>query len=181
MVYHKHQRVAMVDALYLTKYNHLLNSMVLLIIKQHRYGPKQVGKMSELIALLRKLYNLLLTKDVIGNMIWIYFGSAAETFFIVQVKDWLSCLVFSRVVRDKLSTVLSTVDSTRYDDKVKRNRAQREKIANYVAVKRKAKPTELNAGDDVLVKHNSYERQIDKLLSKWFVYCNQDDPVCNYC
>ena len=30
--------------------------------KLHRYGPEKIGKLSELIALLRKLYNLLLTK-----------------------------------------------------------------------------------------------------------------------
>ena len=47
---------------------HFFKSMVLPIIALHCYGPKQVSKLSELMALLRKLYNLLLTKDVIGNM-----------------------------------------------------------------------------------------------------------------
>ena len=50
-----------------------LKSMVLPIIDLHRYDPKQIGKLSQLIALLRKLYNMLLTKDVIGNMNWIRF------------------------------------------------------------------------------------------------------------
>ena len=36
--------------------------------KINRYGSKQMDRLSDLIALLRKLYNLLLTKDVIGNM-----------------------------------------------------------------------------------------------------------------
>ena len=27
----------------------------------------------------------------------------------------------------------------------------------------------------------SYERQIDKLLEKWFAYCNQSERTCNYC
>ena len=40
----------------------------------------------------------------------------------------LSLLLFSRVVRDKLTTVPSTVDRSRHDDVVKRNRAQKEKM-----------------------------------------------------
>ena len=43
------------------------------IIKLHRYGPKQMGKSSKLIALSPKVYNPLLTKDVFGNMNWIRF------------------------------------------------------------------------------------------------------------
>ena len=40
----------------------------------------------------------------------------------------LSLLLFSRVVRDKLTTVPSTVNRSRHDDVVKRNRAQKEKM-----------------------------------------------------
>ena len=79
------------DNLHLMKWNHFLKSMVLPIIEPHRYDPKQIRKLSELIALLKKLYNLLLTKDVIGNMDWVRFSKATEIPLIVQqVKPRLS-------------------------------------------------------------------------------------------
>ena len=57
-----------------------------------------------------------------------------------------SFLLFSRTVRDKLPTVSGTVDCSRHDDEVKRNRAQKEKMKTYADAKRRAKPTELKAG-----------------------------------
>ena len=73
MVYQKHSRVKMEGNLHLMKWNLFLKSMVLPILELHHYGPRRMGKLSELIALLRKLYKLLLTKAVIGNMNWIRF------------------------------------------------------------------------------------------------------------
>ena len=73
MVYQKHLRVTMEGNLHLMKWSPFLKSMVLPILELHRYEPRQMGKLSELIALLRKLYKLLLTKAVIGNMNWIRF------------------------------------------------------------------------------------------------------------
>ena len=64
-----------------------------------------------------------------------------------------SFLLFSRAVRDKLPTVSGTVDGSRHDNAVKRNRTQKEKMKTYVDAKRRAKPTELKAGDNVSVKH----------------------------
>ena len=75
-----------------------------------------------------------------------------------------SFLLFSRTIRDKLPTVPGTVDGSRHDDAVKRNRAQKEKMKTYADAKRRAKPTELKAGDDVLVKHTGMK---DKLTSYW--------------
>ena len=75
-----------------------------------------------------------------------------------------SFLPFSRTVRDKLPTVPGTEDVSRHDDAVKRNRAQKEKMRTYADMKRRAKPTELKAGDDVLVKHTGTK---DKLTSYW--------------
>ena len=50
-----------------------------------------MGKLSDLITLLRKLYNLQSTKDVIGNINWIHSCRATETLFIAQqVKRRLS-------------------------------------------------------------------------------------------
>ena len=60
------------DNLHLMKWNNFLKSMVLPIIELYCYGPKQMGKLSKSIALLTKLYNLLLMKAVIGNMNWIH-------------------------------------------------------------------------------------------------------------
>ena len=48
-----------------------------------------------------------------------------------------SFILFSRVFRDKLPTVPSTVDGSRHDDAVKRNRAENEKKKTYANVKRK--------------------------------------------
>ena len=57
------------------------------------YGPSRMGKLSKLIALLRKLCMLLLRKAVIGNMNWIRLCWATETLPIVrQVKRCLSFL-----------------------------------------------------------------------------------------
>ena len=50
-----------------------LKSMVLIIIELHRYDPKQMSRLRELMVLLRKLYNLFLRKAVIGSMNWICF------------------------------------------------------------------------------------------------------------
>ena len=54
--------------------------------------------------------------------------------FLLSYRNTLDCttgetpslLLFSRVVRDKLPTVPSTVDGSRHNDAVKHNRAQRE-------------------------------------------------------
>ena len=48
-----------------------INGITMLEI--HHYGPRRMGKLRELIALLRKLYKMLLTKAVIGKMNWIRF------------------------------------------------------------------------------------------------------------
>ena len=73
MLYQKDLRVTMEGNLNLMKWNPFLKLMVLPILELHLYGPKRMGRLSELIALLRKLYKLLLTKAVIGNMNWIRF------------------------------------------------------------------------------------------------------------
>ena len=65
----------------------------------------------------------------------------------------LSFLFFSRTVRDKLPTIPGTADGSRHEDAAKRNRVQKEKMKSYVDAKRRAKPTELKAGDNVSVKH----------------------------
>ena len=72
-----------------------------------------------------------------------------------------SFLLFSRTVRNKIPTVPGT-DVSRHNDAVKRNRAQKEKMKTYADMKRRAKPTELKAGDNVLVKHTGTK---DKLTS----------------
>ena len=60
-------------------------------------------------------------------------------------------LLFSRTIRDKLPTFPSTVDGSRHDDVVKRNRAQKEKMKPYADVKRRT---------------YRFDGQIDKLLDK---------------
>ena len=67
--------------------------------------------------------------------------------------ETLSFYLFSRVVWDKLPTVPGNFDGSRHDNAVKRNCAQKEKMKIYADAKRRAKPTKLKAGDDVLVKH----------------------------
>ena len=75
-----------------------------------------------------------------------------------------SFLLFSRTVRDKLPTVPGTEDVSRHDDAIKQNRAWKEKMKTYADMKRRAKPTELKVGDDVLVKHTGTK---GKLASYW--------------
>ena len=75
-----------------------------------------------------------------------------------------SFLLFFRVLRDKWPSVPSTVDGSRHDNTVKRNRASEEKLKTYANAKRRAKPTELKAGDDVFIKHTIKK---DKLASYW--------------
>ena len=67
--------------------------------------------------------------------------------------ETLSFYLFSRVVWDKLPTVPGNFDGSRHDNAVKRNCAQKEKMKIYADAKRRAKPTKLKAGYDVLVKH----------------------------
>ena len=67
--------------------------------------------------------------------------------------ETLSFYLFSRVVWDKLPTVPGNFDGSRHDNVVKRNCAQKEKMKIYADAKRRAKPTKLKAGYDVLVKH----------------------------
>ena len=67
---------------------------------------------------------------------------------------------FSRTFRDKLPTVPGTEDFSKHDDAVKGNSAQKEKMKNYADVKRRAKPTKLKAGDDVLVKHTGTKNKL---------------------
>ena len=67
-------------------------------------------------------------------------------------------------MKDKLPTVKSTFDSSKHDDTVTRNLVQKGKPKTYADVKRKAKPTELKGGNDVLVKHSGTE---DKLRNSW--------------
>ena len=134
------------------------------MLEIHHYGPRRMGKLSELIALLRKLYKMLLTKAVIGKMNWIRFCWATEILPTVrQVKRRLSFFL-ARTVRDKLPTVPSTEDVSRNDDAVNPNRAQKDKMKTYADMKWRAKPTELKAGDDVLVKHTGTK---NKLKSYW--------------
>ena len=120
MVYQKHSRVTMEVNLHLMKWNPFLKSMVSPILELYCYGALRMGKFSELIALLRKLYKLLLTKTVIGNMNWICFCWPTEILPIVQQ---VKSRRFSRTVRDKLPTVPGTEDVSGHDDAVKRNRA----------------------------------------------------------
>ena len=47
----------------------------------------------------------------------------------------LSFLLFSRVVRDKSSTVPSTVDSSGHDDAIKLNRAQKQKMKTSLSMR----------------------------------------------
>ena len=92
--------------------------------------------------------------------------------FLLTYRNTLHCttgetpsfLLFSRTVRDKLPTVPGTEGVSRHDDVVKRNRAQKEKMKTYANMKLRAKPTELKAGDDVLVNHTGTK---DKLTSYW--------------
>ena len=92
--------------------------------------------------------------------------------FLLTYRNTLHCttgetpsfLLFSRTVRDKLQTVPGTEGVSRHDDVVKRNRAQKEKMKTYANMKLRAKPTELKAGDDVLVNHTGTK---DKLTSYW--------------
>ena len=79
-----------------------------------------------------------------------------------------SFIRFSRTVRDKLPTVPGTQDISRYsktkNDALKRNRAQNDKRKTYADGKQRAKPTELKAGDNVLVKHTGMK---GKLTNYW--------------
>ena len=92
--------------------------------------------------------------------------------FLLTYRNTLHCttgetpsfLLFSRTVRDKLPTFPGTEGVSRHDDVVKRNRAQKEKMKTYANMKLRAKPTELKAGDDVLVNHTGTK---DKLTSYW--------------
>ena len=92
--------------------------------------------------------------------------------FLLTYRNTLHCttdetpsfLLFSRTVRDKLPTVPGTEGVSRHNDVVKRNRAQKEKMKTYANMKLRAKPTELKAGDDVLVNHTGTK---DKLTSYW--------------
>ena len=68
----------------------------------------------------------------------------------------------ARIVRDKLLTVPSTEGVSRNHDAVKPNGTQKDKIKTYADMKRRAKPTELKAEDNVLVKHAGTK---DKLKS----------------
>ena len=94
---------------------------------------------------------------------WIGYVSVEREKYSSLYNRWNAALS-SRVVRDKLPTVPSTADGSRHDDAVKHNHAQKEKMKSYVDAKRRAKPTELNAGNDVLVKHTGAK---DKLTSYW--------------
>ena len=92
--------------------------------------------------------------------------------FLLTYRNTLHCttgetpsfLIFSRTASDKLPAVPGTEDVSEHDNAVKRNRAQKEKMKTYADVKRRAKPTELKAGDDVLVKHTGTK---DKSTSYW--------------
>ena len=106
-----------------------------------------MDKLNKLIALLRNLYNLLLKKEVNPP-----YCATGET---------PSFLLFSWVVRDKLPTVTSTVDSSRHDAAVKCNRVQKEKMKIHADAKQRARTT---TGDDVLVKHTGTN---GKLTSYW--------------
>ena len=64
-----------------------------------------------------------------------------------------SFLLFSRVVRYKLPTLLSTVDGSRDNGAVKRTMHRKKKMRTYADAKRRTKSTEIKAGADILVKH----------------------------
>ena len=106
-----------------------------------------MDKLNKLIALLRNLYNLLIMKEVNPP-----YCATGET---------PSFLLFSWVVRDKLPTVPSTVDSSRHDAAVKCNRVKKEKMKIHADAKQRARTT---TGDDVLVKHAGTN---GKLTSYW--------------
>ena len=75
-----------------------------------------------------------------------------------------SFLLFSRVIRNKLSTILNTAIGSRHDDVVKCNHEQEGKIKTYADAKRRAKTNLLKAGGKILVKHTGTK---DKLTSYW--------------
>ena len=106
-----------------------------------------MDKLNKLIALLRNLYNLLLKKEV--NPPYCATG------------EMPSFLLFSWVVRDKLPTVTSTVDSSRHDAAVKCNRIQ--KNENSCRCETKSKN---NGRGRCFSQTYRYEWQIDKLLGK---------------
>ena len=54
-------------------------------------------------------------------------------------------------------------------------------MKTHTDTKRRAKPTELKAGDDVLIKHTGRKTNFDELLGKCFVSCSQSERACNYC
>ena len=58
-----------------------------------------------------------------------------------------SFLLFSRTISDKSPAVAGTEDVSRHDDTVKQNCAQKVKMKTYADMKRRAKPTQLKAGD----------------------------------
>ena len=64
-----------------------------------------------------------------------------------------SFLQFSRVVRYKLPTLLSTVDGSRDNGAVKRTMHRKKKMRTYADAKLRTKSTEIKARADILVKH----------------------------
>ena len=131
--------------LHLMKQNIFSKTMVLPIVDLHCYGPKQMGKLSKLIVLLRKLYSLLLMKAVTGNVNWILFWSATEILLIgQQVKRRLSCFFLSLLGTSYQLFQVMWWFTIRWCSKMKH--FQKEKMKTYADPKRIAKPTELKAG-----------------------------------
>ena len=160
MVYQKHSRVTMEDNLHLMKWNLFIKSKVLPILELHHYDPRRMGKLSELIALLRKLYKLLLPKAVIGNTNWIRFCWATEILPIVQeVKRRLSFFF--------LGPLRTSYNCSRYWRCLKARGCSKmkpcpeRKNENLYWCETKS---QTNWGADVLVKHTGKK---EKLTSYW--------------
>ena len=167
------------DNLHLMKWNNFLKSMVLPIIELYCYGPKQMGKLSKSIALLTKLYNLLLMKAVIGNMNWIHSCWLQKYSSLYNRWNTVFPSIF-RVVRDKLPIVPGTVEfKARWSSKTK-PRTEREN-ENLWWCKTKSCNDWVKARGQCFIQTYRYDRQIDKPLGKWFGYCDQGEQANKNC
>ena len=126
--------------------------------------PQAKGQVERINRVIKKAIQAAINKDH-------YWKHELDTFLLsyrntphCTTGETPSFLLFSRTVRDKLPTVPGTEEVSRHNDAVKGNRAQKEKMKTYADMKRRAKPTELKAGDNVLVKHTGTK---DKLTSYW--------------
>ena len=122
--------------LYLTEWNHFLKSMVLLI---NYTAMAQANEQAEPI---NRVFKKAIQSAGNEGSNWKY---ESDTFVLsyrntphFTTGEMPSYLLFSRVVRDKLPTVPSTVDSLKHDNIVKCNLTQKEEMKTYVDAKRRA-------------------------------------------